>query len=188
MSSTAEELDDVRAMTRVAAGDPDALATLFDRHSPVVLGVLTRMLGQRGEAEEVLQEAFLQVWRQAGRYEPRRGSPRTWLLMLARSRALDRLRANASRARREEEVMTAPEASLHAEPAAPASLEADESRERVATALQELSPPQRECIHLAFFEGLSHSQIADRLAQPLGTVKSRILLGMRTLRRTLAAS
>lgn len=186
MNLSGRELEDVQLMGRVAAGDRDALAALFDRHSPVILGVLTRMLRQRSEAEEILQEALLQAWQEAGRYRPALATPRGWLLMLARSRALDRLRSNSARVRREEVVASGPLAVAAAEPSAPARLEAEERRRGVVEALAQLSPPQRECIELAFFDGLTHTQIAERLGQPLGTVKSRIVLGMNKLRQVLS--
>src|SRR5688500_4315399 len=98
------EPQDVQLMDRVVGGDGEAFARLFETHSPVTLGCLVRILGRRSEAEEVLQEVFLQVWSQAGRYEAGRSTPRGWILMLARSRALDRLRRRESARRREESV------------------------------------------------------------------------------------
>lgn len=174
---------------RTAAGDADAFADLFDRHSPRVLGLLIRFLGSRGEAEEVLQEVFLEVWRGAGRYDPSRGSVGGWLLLLARSRALDRIRSRRSRVQRERAVHEDGEAAGRGgEPAVGTRrLEAEERFHEVFSALGELPDEQRRAVELAFFEGLSHSQIARRLEAPLGTVKSRILLGMKKLRRTLTA-
>ena len=179
-------LNETELLRRIATGDGDALSRVFEMHSPVVLGLLVRMLGGRAEAEEVLQEVFLQVWMQADRYEESRSSPRGWILMLARSRALDRLRRRVSRQRREDEV--AAEEGVTVRPVGTARLEADEQRNRVGAALGVLSPEQRHCIELAFFEGLTHTQIAERLKAPLGTVKSRILLGMNKLRQALSTS
>jgi RNA polymerase sigma-70 factor (ECF subfamily) len=176
---------EIELMRRIGAGDSEALAEAFDLHSPGVLGLLFRILGQRSEAEEVLQEVFLQVWKQAGRYDPERATPRGWILMLARSRALDRIRRRDSSRRREEEV--ANDEPLAVSPVGTERLEAMERRSRVASALGLLSPEQRHCIELAFFEGLTHTQIAERLQAPLGTVKSRILLGMNKLRQALSA-
>lgn len=179
-----------RLMARIADRDRDAFAALFDRHSPTVLGVLMRLLRDRDEAEEVLQEAFLQLWQEAARYRPEGATPRGWLLMLARSRAIDRLRSGRSRKRREERV-AADETTLSdgaAPPAGPARIEAAERRRTVGSALAGLPDEQRRCIELAYFEGLSHTQIAARLGAPLGTVKSRVLLGMRKLRAALEAA
>jgi RNA polymerase sigma-70 factor (ECF subfamily) len=178
------ELQDLHLMGRVRAGDQEAFAHLFDQHAPAVLGLLFRILGGRAEAEEVLQEVFFQAWRQSDRYEPERSTPRGWLLMLARSRALDRLRRRASRRRREEEV--AEENAPIVGPVGTERLEDFERRSQVHRALGVLSPDQRRCIELAFFEGLTHTQIAERLEAPLGTVKSRILLGMNKLRQALS--
>ncbi len=178
------QAEDLLLMGRVAARDQQAFARLFDRHSPVVLGVLTRMLADRALAEEILQEAFLQAWQQADRYQPGLASVRGWLLMMARSRALDRLRSRGARQRREDEVMR--DVPVAAEPTGTAAIEADERRRHVAEALAGLPAEQRQCVELAFFGGLTHTQIADRLQTPLGTVKSRILLGMNKLRQALA--
>lgn len=179
------ELEDIQLMGRVAAGDQGAFSVLYQRHAPVVLGVLTRMLGRRDEAEEILQEVFLQAWDQADRYRARRAAPRGWLLMLARSRAIDRIRSGRARSRRETEVSTEAPWSTEVEPVGTEQMEAGERSARVGQAMSNLPSEQRRCIELAFFAGLSHSQIADRLEQPLGTVKSRIALGMRKLRQTL---
>jgi RNA polymerase sigma-70 factor (ECF subfamily) len=183
----AKEREESYLVGRISAGDADAFAQFFDRHSVAVLGLLFRVLGARGEAEEVLQEVFLQVWRQADRYEPDRSTPRGWVLMLARSRALDRLRRREARSRREQEAAAEASFPRTVAPTGTERLEEVERRERVSSALNLLSPEQRRCIELAFFEGLTHIQIAERLAAPLGTVKSRILLGMNKLRQALSS-
>ena len=178
---------EIELMRRIVAGEGGALAEMFDLHSPLVLGLLFRILGRRSEAEEILQEVFLQVWTQADRYEPERASPRGWILMLARSRALDRLRRRESTRRREEEVAGDAVRFGMVHPVGTERLEEMEQRSRISSALGLLSPEQRHCIELAFFEGLTHTQIAERLQAPLGTVKSRILLGMNKLRQALSA-
>jgi RNA polymerase sigma-70 factor (ECF subfamily) len=174
---------------RTAAGEPDAFADLFDRHSPRVLGLLVKLLGSRGEAEEVLQEVFLQVWSRAADYDPRRAGVGGWLLLLARSRALDRIRSRRSRVHRErtahEDAVL--DRGMRENPVGTRRLEAEERSSQVFSALGELPEEQRRAVELAFFEGLSHSQIARRMEAPLGTVKSRILLGMKKLRQTLSA-
>jgi RNA polymerase sigma-70 factor (ECF subfamily) len=175
---------EIELMRRIAAGDGEALSQAFDLYSPVVLGLLVRILGRRGEAEEILQEVFLQVWTKADRYDPDRATPRGWMLMLARSRALDRLRGRAASQRRDEAVAEA-EARWEG-PVGTERLESTERRSRIASALGLLTPEQRHCIELAFFEGLTHTQIAERLQAPLGTVKSRILLGLGKLRQALS--
>jgi RNA polymerase sigma-70 factor (ECF subfamily) len=182
-----KHLEDSYLIGRISAGDQEAFARFFDLHSAAVLGLVFRILGTHSEAEEVLQEVFLQVWRQSDRYEPGRSTPRGWLLMLGRSRALDRLRRREARGRHEQEAMADAGFPRLASPVGTERLEETERSERVQTALNLLSPEQRRCIELAFFEGLTHTQIADRLAAPLGTVKSRILLGMNKLRQALSA-
>lgn len=183
-----EQRREVHLLGRIAAGDRDAFTELFDRQSPLVLGVLTRVLRSRAEAEEVLQEVFLQVWRDARRYVPERASPRGWLLMLARSRALDRIRSRQAREQREEAVAGGGRGGAVAAAVGSARLEAEERRRQVQAALGGLPEEQRRCVELAFFDGLTHTEIAARLATPLGTVKSRVLLGMRKLRQVLVAT
>jgi RNA polymerase sigma-70 factor (ECF subfamily) len=176
---------DTDLVAQVALGSEAALSQFYDRYSGPVLGLLTRMLGGGGEAEEVMQEVFLQVWRQAERYRPQLASPRGWLLMMARSRALDRIKACAAVRRREELVLEdTPETEL---PLGSRRLEQAERSAQVRQALVGLPADQRQAIELAFFAGLTHSQIAERLGAPLGTIKSRVLLGMRKLRGVLAA-
>jgi len=177
---------EIDLMRRIAAGDGEALSQVFDLHSPVVLGLLVRILGRRSEAEEILQEVFLQIWTQADRYDSEKATPRGWMLMLARSRALDQLRRRNASQRRDEAVADG-EARWEG-PVGTARLEDSERHGRIASALSVLTPEQRHCIELAFFEGLTHTQIAERLQAPLGTVKSRILLGMGKLRQELSTS
>ena len=189
-SADAERERDVRLLARVAARDAGAeraFAALFDRHSPTVLGLLERMLGAGSEAEEVLQDVFLQVWRQAARYHPQLKAPRGWMLMLARSRALDRLRSSAARERREDRLHRESYRGAAA-PVAGDRLEAAQRRRRLAAALLRLPAEQRQAVELAFFDGLTHREIAARLGAPLGTVKSRVLLGLRKLRGLLVAA
>jgi len=176
--------DDLALVRRLADRRPDALAELYDRYAALVLGVTRRILGGLSDAEEALQEAFLQAWNQAERYDSSRSSVSTWLVLIARSRALDRLRQRQSR----ERVVEA----AAAEPVAPdASDRLDEHvlirerRLRVRAALSGLPAEQREVLELAFYEGLSQSEIAEWTATPLGTVKTRALLAMKKMRRDL---
>jgi RNA polymerase sigma-70 factor (ECF subfamily) len=179
--------EDLGLLERIRVGDRQAFADLYARHASQVLGLLTRILGNRAEAEEVMQDVFLQAWNQADRYRPDGSSPRGWLLLIARSRAVDRLRARGARERREREAGDAGVIPA-TEVVAATALRQVESKERwelIHEALADLPAEQRGCIELAFFEGLSQSQIAARLNAPLGTVKSRILLGMNKLREAL---
>jgi RNA polymerase sigma-70 factor (ECF subfamily) len=162
---------------------------VYDRYGQVMYAVAYRIVRQPGDAEEVVADAFAQAWRDAGRFEAGRGSVAAWLTVITRSRALDLVRA---RTRRERITDTAqrsdPESALGmgTPGASPdAAVEAKERERRVAEALADLSPPQRAAIELAFFAGLSHCEIAERLNEPLGTVKTRVRLGMQKLRESL---
>jgi RNA polymerase sigma-70 factor (ECF subfamily) len=181
--------DDGELVAQAARGDERAVGRLYDRYGAVLYAVAYRIVGQRADAEEVVLEAFAQAWRDAPRFEAGRGSVAGWLTMIARSRALDLVRA---RSRRERITASAaadrPETSpamgdFRPDPAR--ALDHDERRRQVEQALTLLSPPQRQAIELAYFEGLSQSEIAERLQEPLGTVKTRVRLGMQKLRESL---
>jgi RNA polymerase sigma-70 factor (ECF subfamily) len=181
--------DDADLVAQAAAGDERAIGRLYDRYGSVLYAVAYRIVGQRADAEEVVLEAFAQAWRDAARFETGRGSVAGWLTTIARSRALDLVRA---RSRRERITASAAADRPDASPAMgdfrpdPASaVDHDERRRQVQQALASLSPPQRQAIELAYFDGLSQSEIAERLQEPLGTVKTRVRLGMQKLRDNL---
>ncbi len=180
---------DGELVARAAGGDERAIGQLYDRYGGVLYAVAYRIVGQRADAEEVVLDAFAQAWREAPRFEAGRGSVAGWLTMIARSRALDLVRARSRRDRMTasaaaEQPNTSPAMSeFRPDPAT--TLDHDERRRQVAQALQTLSPPQRQAIELAYFEGLSQSEIAERLQEPLGTVKTRVRLGMQKLRECL---
>jgi RNA polymerase sigma-70 factor (ECF subfamily) len=178
------DTEDGALLSAVAGGDRDAYAALYRRYSATVLGLLFRILRSRAEAEDVLQEVFLQVWRQAGEFSATRGVPFVWLTTLARSRAFDRVDAIASRQR-----TVARAASAFVEPAPdPVDLaSAAEDEGRLRRALAHVPEAQRAVLNLAYFEGLSQSAIAARLDMPLGTVKSNARLGLVKLRQHLRA-
>jgi RNA polymerase sigma-70 factor (ECF subfamily) len=149
-----------------------------------------RIVHQRADAEAVLMATFLQAWRSAAAFDAARGSVLGWLTTIARSRAIDQSRATARRARHEplgddEDAASTAELS-HVEPDPIAAIETDEQRRSINAALATLQPAQRHAIELAFFEGLTHVEVAERLAEPLGTIKTRIRLGMIKLRELLA--
>jgi RNA polymerase sigma-70 factor (ECF subfamily) len=181
-----ESAQDVELIGRIQARDQEALGILYDQLAPLVHAVILRILGDRTEAEEVLGETFWQVWNSAERYDPSRGTVAGWILAMARSRALDSLRA---RRRREAGVASYEEknAMLPALPALmPETVALQGERARaVAAALKVLSDEQRLPIELAYYEGLSQTEIAGRLRQPLGTIKTRIRLGLLRLRNAL---
>ena len=169
---------------RMAGGDQEALAALYDATSPMVHGLAVRILHDEPAAEDVTIDVYMQAFRRASRYDAARGSPLTWLFTFARSRAIDRLRSEAQRRRRElplETIEMAPETA--ADPAE--STLAGESRRAVHAAMTALTPEQRRAIELAYYSGMSHSEIAQVLGEPLGTVKTRIRRGMLALRRGL---
>jgi len=181
----ARDQDLISLVQRVATGDQSALATLYDTTNRLVYGLVLRVLGDVSSAEEVLLDVYTQVWRQAASYDANRGAPLAWLTTIARSRAIDRLRSGWQDQRRKESLDV-----LGDTPAGSASPEemtvASERQKFVREALNSLTPEQREVIELAYYSGLSHSEIAAKLNQPLGTVKTRTRLGMMKLREALA--
>ncbi len=188
-SSSAGQKPDADLIARAAARDERAMAELYDRYGQVLYAVAYRIVGQRADADEVVLDAFAQAWREASRFEAARGSVAGWLTTIARSRALDLVRA---RSRRERITATAAAERPDSSPAMggwradPSSgVDHAERRKQVQLALEALSPPQRRAIELAFFEGLSQSEIAERLKEPLGTIKTRVRLGMQKLRECL---
>jgi len=169
---------------RIAAGDAAALSELYDLSSRYVFGICLKVLRNSADAEEVTLDVYTQAWRQAARFDADRGEPLAWLLMLARSRAIDRLRARGGVRRHEEDIEKVRVfASPLIDPESGSALA--ERASTVRAALAGLPAEQREVIELAYFQGLTHTEIAERLAQPLGTAKSRIRLALQRLRQTL---
>jgi RNA polymerase sigma-70 factor (ECF subfamily) len=159
---------------RLRSGDHKALGEFYDQYAGLVNGLAIRILRDPAEAEDTVQEVFVQVWKQAARFDPSRGTPQAWLCTMARTRALDRLRKRTSRREEPEE-------------AAPAANPAPRNEEALAVrrALDGLPQDQRRALELAYYEGLTQSEIAERLAEPLGTVKTRIRTAMIRLRGVL---
>ncbi|HEY0078163.1 MAG TPA: sigma-70 family RNA polymerase sigma factor [Pyrinomonadaceae bacterium] len=186
--SPERELSDARevALLRaVAGGDQKAFAQLYDAYSSILFGLLLRILHSRPEAEDVLQEVFLQVWQQASNYKAERGRPFTWLVTLARSRAIDRLRLNESRERTANVVATSVDATDEAADAVEETFRSEQS-DIVRRALEAIPEDQRRTLLLAYFGGLTQTEIADELREPLGTIKTRMRSGMRKLRELLS--
>jgi len=171
----------------MAHGDGDAVAELYDRHARPIYSLALRILGDVTDAEDVVQEVFSQAWRQASRYSASRGAVAAWLLTLARSRAIDRLRAKRARPAGVTDERIADQL-VDASPAVDSMVLSSEQVSRVRAALDELPLLQRAALELAYFEGLTHAEIADRLEQPLGTVKTRIRLAMLKLRDVLTGT
>jgi RNA polymerase sigma-70 factor (ECF subfamily) len=175
---TADPAADRRALERMARGDHDGLAELYDRHARLIYSLALRIAREQADAEDVVQEVFSQAWRQAARYDPARGPVVAWLLTLTRSRALDRLRARRVRpwdaAGEDSTSIEVPDTRDGPDALAISA----EQVARVRAALDALPVVQRVAIELAYFEGLTHTEIASRLEQPLGTVKTRIRQGL----------
>jgi RNA polymerase sigma-70 factor, ECF subfamily len=176
------QVSDVELLHSVSHGDEAALARLYDRHRAVLFGLLLRILNNRDEAEDVLQDVFIQVWRRAGDFDASRGKPFTWLVTLARSRAIDRLRSLGSRQRT---ALNAAENEAEQVSDALADTARSEQRQIVERALAELPDDQRHALVLAYLDGMTQSEIATVLGTPLGTIKTRMRSGMNKLRTLL---
>jgi RNA polymerase sigma-70 factor (ECF subfamily) len=183
--SNEERLADQAALRRMAQGDHSALAELYDRNARLVFSLALRILQNRADAEDVVQEVFAQVWTQAGRYDTTRGAVAAWMLTMARSRAIDRLRSRNSRPETPSETRIVEELPDTA-PRQDLDLLSAEQVGILQRALNELPIAQRMALELAYYEGLTHAEIADRLSEPLGTVKTRIRQAVIRLRESLA--
>ena len=169
--------DDVKTLERMAAGDQQALGTLYDRYGRMVYAIALRITGDAQSAEECTQDAFLAAWRTAASFDPERARPSTWICAIARNRALDAARAQARRPTPHEDVQP------HGhEPDTADLVQAADEAVRVAEAMAKLPPAQLEVLQLAYFDELSQTQISERLRLPLGTVKSRMRLAVDRLR------
>ena len=185
---------DLGLVRRMAAGDEQALSAFYDRWFPIVNGLITRILKSADDVEDVVEETFWQAWRQANRFAADRGSVQTWVLTIARSRALDRLRA--TRRLREDSIndsgasagaADSAEMSVRSTSDPSADAEHSERRRLVVAALNELPQEQRQALELGYFGGLSQTEIAERTGQPLGTIKTRMRLAMLKLRDRLSS-
>jgi RNA polymerase sigma-70 factor (ECF subfamily) len=180
---------DLGLLQRIVARDTAALADLYDRHSRLLFGLILRIVRNRAEAEEILQEVFVRVWTRAELYDPRLGSPTPWLLRLARNCAIDRIRARRIRDTAGSPVLdesAADSATSATDIRSPETIVLDaERRGTVTDALAGLPAEQRRLIEAAFFEGYTHSELAKRFGLPLGTVKTRIRAGMIAMRQRL---
>lgn len=177
------QVDDVELLKAVARQDELALAQIYDRYRQILFGLLMRILNNREEAEDVLQEVLIQVWRRAADFDESRGRPFTWLVTLARSRAIDRLRSLAARER--VALAGTREASAAISDAASDAFHS-EQRGLVNLALSQLPEEQKRPLMLAYFDGMTQSEIAKRLGAPLGTIKTRMRTGLTKLREALS--
>ncbi len=167
-------------MPLVETGDAEAFATLYDRHGRMAYSLAYRMMGEKQEAEDVVQEAFIKVWRSAGGYRMGRGSVRTWILSIVHNRGIDQIRSHASRGRMQDKVEASAPTSEPSE--AFAETWRSSQRDQVREALKTLPQEQLKILELAYFSGYTHVEIAERLDLPLGTVKGRMRLGLQKLR------
>ena len=175
-----------RLIGRIAQTDRHALAELYDASSSQVFGLVLRLVGDRAAAEEIALDVYTQVWKRASQYDPSRGSASSWLLLIARSRAIDHLRSSVRKTRDAERPLDPAVAQVSDHSANPEEVVLLQGRRQlVRSALESLDSRKREAIDLAFYSGLTHTEIADRLGLPVGTVKTRIRSGMIRLRELL---
>jgi len=169
---------------KAGQGDQHAFGILYDQSSRMVYGVALRILANPADAEEVTLDVYTQVWRSATQYSRDRGTPLAWLLTIARSRALDRFRLRENRQSKETDIQEVAEVQALTESAEETAW-LSQVRTKVRSAMRELTSEQRQAIEMAYFGGFSHSELAERLGEPLGTVKTRIRLAMQRLRQLL---
>jgi RNA polymerase sigma factor (sigma-70 family) len=185
------QLSDAALLRHIGERQPEALDQLYDRFAPTLLALINRILRGSADAEDVLQEVFVQVWNRGGLYDPARSSVGTWLVLIARSRAIDRLRSRKV-VERVHDATAQSQGSLagvgpYTSSEAVENVLIQERRERVRRELEELPEEQRQVLEMAFYQGLTQSEIASTTGLPLGTVKTRTLLAMRKLRNGLRA-
>jgi RNA polymerase sigma-70 factor (ECF subfamily) len=173
-------LADEDLISLVEAADAEAFATLYDRHSRAAFSLAYRMMGERQASEDLMQDAFLKVWRGAGSYRADRGSVRTWILSIVHNRGIDQIRSQASRRRTQDKIEASAPRSQPSE--AFAETWRNSQRDQVREALNTLPPEQLKILELAYFSGYTHVEISELLRLPLGTVKGRMRLGLKKIR------
>ncbi len=184
-NSEMKSLDDKELVAAIVDRQSAAIAELYDRYSGMLQALSHRVLGDASDAEEVLQEAFLQVWNQAGRYDSKRSSVSTWLVLITRSRSIDRLR---SRQVQQRTVKSAGQENpaTHTSPQGVGNVLLQERRNRLRQEMKQLPDEQSQVLEMAFFKGMTQSEISEETGIPLGTVKTRTLLAMKKLRKALS--
>ena len=180
---SAQSANAANLIQRVAKQDREAFSQLYDQSAALVFSIAMRMLKVRSDAEDLLQEVFVQVWRQAENYSEDRGSPEAWMINIARSRAIDRIRS--IRRRERSFLLTDDPASVRSSENVESTVAQSETKLTMNSALAKLPETQRKVLELAYFDGLTQTEIAERLAEPLGTVKTRIRSGIQRLREML---
>jgi len=167
---------DAMLVSAIRSGDEQAMVQLYERYSSIVYSVALRVLGETGAAEDILQEVFMQLWRSADVFDAARGSLPGWLAVITRNRAIDSLRK-----RRPEADIT--DVIVSIEPDFVGAAESSRALEKIRGTLGSMPPPQRAALEMAFFDGLTHTEIAEKTGEPLGTIKTRIRAGLLTLRK-----
>ena len=180
-----EELTDATLFSRVTQGDTAAFAAFYERHEARWFGLVMRIVSSQAEAEDVLQEAAVLVWERAGMYDATQGQPGAWAATVVRNKAIDRVRVGRRRGEALNRLAACEDCAGPMSPAAPVDTWGDDSADLVRQTLGLLPSEQRRAIEMAFFGGLTQSEISEQLGQPLGTVKARIRRGMLTLRDAL---
>ena len=188
MSEEPSESMEVLLLQGIAEGDQQAFAQLYDRFSGLLYSLAIRILNDPKEAEDVLQEVFLQIWAKASLFDPKAGKPSGWALTLTRNKAIDRLRTSQRRHRLLDQITAQADPPAGAPGQAAEKIQADEEAALIRSVVAALPYEQRQAIELAFFGGLTQTEISERLKQPLGTIKARIRRGMLQLRESLGES
>ena len=176
---------DVDLLRQIAAGDRAAFAEFYDRHVTLMFSVASKILNDATDAEDVVQEAFVQIWEKAGKFDPKLGKAASWAAILARNKAIDRIRASQRRSRLAEEAGLEFSVAAEVNDTANDAIHGNEKAKLIQSAIIELPMEQRSAIELAYFSGLTQNEISEKLNQPLGTVKARIRRGLLKLRDQL---
>jgi RNA polymerase sigma-70 factor, ECF subfamily len=176
---------DIELLRKIAAGDRTAFGEFYDRHSVLMFSVASRILNDPGDAEDVLQEAFVQIWEKAGNFDPKLGKPSSWAAILVRNKAIDRIRASQRRTRLAQDAGTEMAIMAEGNESANETVHGHEKAKLIHSAIVELPVEQRNAIELAYFSGLTQNEISEKLQEPLGTVKARIRRGLLKLRDQL---
>ncbi len=178
-------IEDKECLKRISLREKEAFSIFYDRHAPMVLGFLMKMFQNKIDAEEVLQETFWQIWKKSAAYDVSRGSPSAWLIQIARTRGIDRIRQRNKNKAREIHSPESLQRMSDPSPSTVESMEKNQDKKLVRVALEELPSEQRQAIQLAYYEGFTHDEVSKKLNLPLGTIKTRIRLGMGKLYEAL---
>jgi RNA polymerase sigma-70 factor, ECF subfamily len=176
---------DIELLRQIAAGDRTSFAEFYDRHSALMFSVACKILNDSNEAEDVLQEAFMQIWEKAAKFDPKLGRASSWAVILVRNKAIDRIRASQRRTRLAEQAGEEQGSAARVDDTTNEAIYGHEKANLIQTAIVELPAEQRRAIELAYFSGLTQDEISKKLNEPLGTIKARIRRGLLKLRDQL---